>query len=439
MEDDPGILAGIWDGLLEIASPRTAYFKQLKAAKDYENSVHAKALAEKRGLLGAMQEKADTPEKKMRLNALGDYLGLANELDFDKIGDVTANSFNDISKSMIPTNTGKDVNYAFNPEIPEPQREMMRQLKLNERPYDNRMLDIKQQNANTQQSAMGIRAQQASQPPKVSLGAGAGGLNLNKDQVINPDGTVSAREGSELYRKQAEEHNKDATKIGSTIDQAGNIISTGRKILASPDFNTQFGKGNLSSGVVAYARRYASPDTMTEIDQFKDQLKTEGGRIYKENANSPGSMQVQEWPILERQLANISPLTSEKEARESIQKAIEFVEKNKSRKQELYTEQYGKTPFFNSGIAGKFALPPDLVKALSVRKNGYKMTKDGDLRQSLYTGDLEINDNGKWVKAKVESQDGENFNLVADTNESNVEKTKDEQSIDDIVKMYNRK
>jgi hypothetical protein len=416
MEDDPGILAGIWDGLLEIASPRTAYFKQLKAAKDYENSVHAKALAEKRGLLGAMQEKADTPEKKMRLNALGDYLGLANELDFDKIGDVTATTFNDMSKSIIPTDTGKDVNYAFNPEIPEPQREMMRQLKLNDRDYDKRMLDIKQQNANTQQSAMGIRAKQA-------IAGGAGGARGAGTAKVNAD--VAKVEGGKQ-------------QLSTLLDEVrGNIAGLSKLgALSSPSKST---KDNLYAGVRnSPAGQFVGRAVGTEEQTFRDNISNLKPRIVSAVMAATGMSSKQLDNVVEFK-AMMDSLGSAGQSEESQLEVLKNLEKTYLSGDYKVAED-GSLRNINTGDIA------DLPKSTSSNqvdvnvnqefpsiRNGYRYTPDSMARIRISDGKLEgATQAGGWEDA-VFDKDADGAIIIRGTGTEN-EKTEPKKKVKKTAK-----
>jgi hypothetical protein len=325
------------------------------------------------------------------------------------------NSQDRLYTRTAPTNNMKDINYTADENVNPDLQTMMRQKLMSNRPHDVEEQAIKRMNAETMAKyrkgqVSGINARNAGKImpnglpyPKVKPG-----------EEYDPDtNSVTALPGSDIERIQLDKHSDDASKVATINNVAKNMIDTGTSLLNDKDFDSLFGEGDAFTGLAARGTQYLAPGAMNKLEQFKNQLKTQGGALYKEVANSPGSMQVAEWPILEGQLATISPSMGKEDARNIISKAVDFVKNASKIKRELYALEYADKRWYNPDISGESSthLPQELNDAFVERKGLYRYSSDGGMRKSIIDGSLSVNQNGKWEDATVQQDDRGGFSV----------------------------
>jgi hypothetical protein len=421
-----GFMGGLMEGLLSQIAPN--YFNAMKQqeqddAKSAKNKATAKLYADHiKGINAPLRAATSDPRRISIYDSMESIAAMQGE-DIAKMfpeyfGDVIKQNLEDSNRSVVQ----KNADYVYNPAIPEQNREMVRQIEMSERPADIQERTIKQQNADTlnsyrkaqtsgalpSMSGRGNVMSNGMPPPKVKPGER---YNPNTDQV-------EVLPGSDLERAQSESHSEDASKVSTMANVVDNMVETGNSLLNDEGFTNLFGKGDAATGALAYGTRYLSPGAMAKLEQFKNQLKTQGGALYKEIANSPGSMQKSEWSILEGQLATLSPGMPEKDARDIIKRALDFVRRAKTRRQELYAEQYADTPYYNPDISGesKTVLPPDLENMFTSRRGTYRYSEDSGLRKSIVDGSISINKDGRWIPS-VLTQDGKGGFMLKEKSE----------------------
>lgn len=434
-----GFMQSLMEGVISQVAP--AYFNAMKQQEqDAAKTMLAKKQAEEiskqaNSLIDPLMANEQDPRKKGLLQSHKNLLMSQNALLLEHPEKIMEQLYQYGLMSLNPTDKIKEAEYTFNDALPENQREMVRQRAMGERPADIQERAIKQQNADTLSSYR--KAQTSGAVPGIS-GRGklmANGMPLPKvkpGERYNPNtDQVEVLPGSDLERVQSEKHSEAASKVSTIVNVADNMIATGKDLLNDEGFSNLFGKGDIVTGAIAHGTQFLSPGAMAKLEQFKNELKTQGGALYKEIANSPGSMQVAEWPILEGQLATLKTGMPEPDAKKIIQSAIDFVQKAKQRKQELYAEQYADTPYYNPDISGesKSNLPPELEGAFTSRRGLYRYSSDSGMRKSIVDGSISINNNGKWVPAEL-IQDGKGgFTLT-----EKVENKQDESTSSDSKK-----
>lgn len=439
-EENDSLVAGIFDGLYQMYAPQAYAYSKKKALADYERNLMQTDIGKTIQLSQEAVDAETDPIRKAQKQNIQSYARMLTPTTAVSAGDALSNMYTNISKGDMPTDLAKNAGFLYNSNIPEQVREAARQKWMNDRPYDNRTLDIKQQNADI--SAANVKN-------KAALGGvggvgGAGKVNLNKDQYLNPDGTVSAYEGSIADKKQVEDYTNDAKETASKLQLYSNVENTIDTLLDDEGLKSQFGKGDIVSGGLAHLIQFLSPDTRATLGQLNEQLKTLGGAEYKAVAGSPGSMQYKEWEIFQKQLAALSdPNISLKKAKEALGFVKSYLSDKRDIAISIHENQYRKVRGYNPEIVDKFkkidaSLPDDLSALLRVKRGMYKMSPDGGLRQNIATGDLEINENGKWVKATVESSDGKGFSLKTDEYGKDTKPSND-LNIDDLVNQYKSK
>jgi DNA-binding ferritin-like protein len=441
-DNAPGFISGLFDGLLSSMAPQAYAYNKKKALMDYERQLIETDIGKTVQMSQEAVDAETDPIRKMQKQSIQSYARMLTPMTADKAGDTISGIFKNISRGDAPTDLAKNAGFIYNDNIPPEVREAARQKFMNDRAYDNRTLDIKQQNADA--STANVKNKSMLNVAGAGGAGGAGGakVQLNKDQVLNPDGTVSTLPGSIAHKKQIADYTEDANTVASKLQLYDTVGQSVDSLLNDKNLKSQYGKGDLISGLVAQGTRYLSPDTKAQIDQLNEQLKTLGGASYKSVAGSAGSMQVKEWDIFQKQIAVLSdPNISLEKAKEALKSVKEYVNRRGTELKSLHENQYGREEFYKPDTTSNGTeLPLAVRRAFTVKRNGYRMLPDGTARQNIATGALEAMDNGKWIPAGLETaEDGSGYYLYVDKPEAGVESETvpaKEESIDDLVNKY---
>lgn len=416
-----GFMGGLVEGFLSQVAP--TYFNAMKqqeqdSAKTAKNKATAKLYADHIKNINAPLRAATNDPRRISIYDSMENMAAMQGEDIAKMfpeyfGDVIKHNLEDSNRSVVQ----KNADYVYNEAIPEQNREMVRQIEMHDRPSDVQERAIKQQNADTLSSYR--KAQTSGAVPGIS---GRGKLmsngmplpRLKPDEMLNPDGSVSAMHGSDLEKNQSAKHADAAKETSSIVSLYDNVSQTGTELLNSKNFDALFGKGDIATGAMAHITKYIAPNELAQLNQLKEQLKTLGGMTYKRVAGSPGSMQYKEWEIFEKQLASLETNIGADQAKKIISGLIKSIDKMKLFEQESYINEFGDDKKrFNPSAAGlpENNIPNELSSVFTRREGHFKFDEGRNLKQDMLDGSIYANENGKWVKQKLNYlEDG--FELV---------------------------
>jgi len=179
--------------------------------------------------------------------------------------------------------------------------------------------------------------------------AAAGGLaeipKLKPGERYNPETkTVEAIPGSDIFIAQSQKHEKDAKAVQGVARKTDEAVQTIDDILSPKNteaFNSNFG------GYSAYATRLQSGDVArvrNALTTMASNLKAAGLEEFR-SGGSIGAMTEKEWPIVEKQIASLSPEMSAEDARATIADVKRRLKRMRDDAHELYTDTWGQTQY----------------------------------------------------------------------------------------------
>ena len=170
---------------------------------------------------------------------------------------------------------------------------------------------------------------------------------LQKGETWNPDTQqIELVKGSKLYNDTAKKHNvdyKEATTVADKVEEAKAKID----YILSDKQTTGF-EGNFGGYNAAYASQYfpgQTQDVKARLESLKSDLKNAGLELLR-TGGSIGQITEREWPIIEQQLANLTPYISEQEARDVLTNVRARLDNIVSRAAETYDMQWSDTQFY---------------------------------------------------------------------------------------------
>lgn len=181
---------------------------------------------------------------------------------------------------------------------------------------------------------------------KKATATGPDGVKLKPGERVTPEGNVEAVPGSDLYTKQKANYTKDYKGATTVVDK---IAEAKAKIdrITSEDNASGFA-GNFGGYNAAYATQYfpgQTQDVASDIESLKADLKNAGLELIR-NGGSIGQITEREWPIIEQQLANLTPMLSEAKARDILANIAARLDNIAARAIETYDMQWGDTQFY---------------------------------------------------------------------------------------------
>jgi hypothetical protein len=181
---------------------------------------------------------------------------------------------------------------------------------------------------------------------KKTATTGPDGVKLKPGERMTAEGTVEAVPGSDLYTKQKANYTKDYKGATTVVDK---IAEAQAKIdrITSEDNASGFA-GNFGGYNAAYATQYfpgQTQDVASDIESLKADLKNAGLELIR-NGGSIGQITEREWPIIEQQLAALTPMLGEAKARDILANVSARLKNIADRALETYDMQWGDTQFY---------------------------------------------------------------------------------------------
>jgi len=181
---------------------------------------------------------------------------------------------------------------------------------------------------------------------KKTATTGPDGVKLKPGERMTAEGTVEAVPGSDLYTKQKANYTKDYKGATTVVDK---IAEAQAKIdrITSEDNASGFA-GNFGGYNAAYATQYfpgQTQDVASDIESLKADLKNAGLELIR-NGGSIGQITEREWPIIEQQLATLTPMLGEAKARDILANVSARLKNIADRALETYDMQWGETQFY---------------------------------------------------------------------------------------------
>jgi hypothetical protein len=172
------------------------------------------------------------------------------------------------------------------------------------------------------------------------------GLKLKQGERYNAEADrVEAVPGSDLYITQSQKHQKDAKAVQGVARKSEEAIQTIDKIL-SPENTDAF--ANNFGGYTAYATRLQSGDVArvrNALTTMASNLKAAGLEEFR-TGGSIGAMTEKEWPIVEKQIASLSPEMSAEDARKTITDIKRRLSRMRDDAHEIYSDTWGQTQYY---------------------------------------------------------------------------------------------
>ena len=150
--------------------------------------------------------------------------------------------------------------------------------------------------------------------------------------------------GSDLYISQSIKHEKDSKAlkgVARKTEEATNLIDRILEPKNQKGFENNFG------GYTRYATRLQSGETANVrnlIEQFKSTLKSAGLEEFR-TGGSIGAMTEREWPIVEKEIASLSPDMTVDEAKAVMRRVQSRLQRMNGDARETYDETWGRTQF----------------------------------------------------------------------------------------------
>jgi len=156
---------------------------------------------------------------------------------------------------------------------------------------------------------------------------------------------MDAVPGSDLFIAQTIKHEKDAKAVQAATSKTEYAIENINDMLS--DKNKE-GFANNFGGYGAYATRYNTGNTAkvkSMLEKFSSNMKAAGLDLVR-SGGSIGSMTEREWPIVEKEIAALSPTMDEKDARDAMTGIAARLQRIKDTAHELYSDTWGQTQFY---------------------------------------------------------------------------------------------
>ena len=154
-----------------------------------------------------------------------------------------------------------------------------------------------------------------------------------------PEGDLIAIPGGPAYLRESEKHSKDYqglltanTKTEEGIKKINEILDPKK----SDAFNSNFG------GYNALATQYMPGETQdmkARIESLKSDMKAAGLELIR-TGGGIGQMTEREWPIVQDMIDRISPLMSEKQAKDSFQNVKAYLQRIRNNAENVYETEW---------------------------------------------------------------------------------------------------
>lgn len=199
-------------------------------------------------------------------------------------------------------------------------------------------------------------------PAEITRASSANVPKAKPGEVWNPElERMDAVKGSDLYISQLKKHEKDAKGLQGVERKTEEAIKTMDEILA-PE-NTKAFEQNFG-GYGAYATRLQSGDVAkirNKLTTMASNLKAAGLEEFR-TGGSIGAMTEKEWPIVEKQIASLSPDMSDTDARAVIRDVMRRLSRVRDDERELYKDTWENTQYYKKPKGGASSLDDLLNK-----------------------------------------------------------------------------
>jgi len=210
-----------------------------------------------------------------------------------------------------------------------------------------------------------------------------------KGEVWNPDaGRYDVVPGTKLYRESSAKHATDYKAKTAVQDRVTESLAKIDYVLA--DENKDGFGYNFGGYTEAYVGQYVpgqAQDVKNTVESLKADI-TQAGLELMRAGGSIGAITEREWPLLEKQIAAVTPYVSEKRARALLENVAQRLKNIQTRATETYDTQWGETQFYTPSEA----LPPG-GGAPSPASGG---TREGATATNPQTGERVIYRGGQW-------------------------------------------
>jgi hypothetical protein len=246
---------------------------------------------------------------------------------------------------------------------------------------DERRVRIAEENA----------AREAAKAEAIASGE-RGPTEPQKGEVWNPEaGRYDVVPGTKLYRESSAKHATDYKAKTAVQDRVTESLAKIDYVLS--DKNKDGFGYNFGGYTEAYVGQYVpgqAQDVKNTIESLKADI-TQAGLELMRAGGSIGAITEREWPLLEKQIAAVTPYVSEKRARELLDNVAQRLKNIQTRTTETYDTQWGETQFYTPSEA----LPPGGGGGGAGGGAGGGI-REGATATNPQTGERIIYRNGKW-------------------------------------------
>jgi hypothetical protein len=172
------------------------------------------------------------------------------------------------------------------------------------------------------------------------------GLKLKQGERYNAEADrVEAVPGSDLYIAQSQKHQKDARAVEGVASKMDDAVANINDMLS--DKNKE-GFDNNFGGYSAYATNKFTGNTAkvkSMLEKFNSNMKAAGLELFR-TGGSIGAMTEKEWPIVQNEMAALSPTMDVEDARVAMTKIASRLQRIRENAHEIYSDTWGQTQFF---------------------------------------------------------------------------------------------
>lgn len=178
--------------------------------------------------------------------------------------------------------------------------------------------------------------------------AGPNGVKLGPGERMTPEGTVELVPGTKAYNTASKAHSSDKKDAAIVVDK---IAAAQNKLDYILDLKNKDGfEYNFGGYYAAYAGQNmpveAAQDMYAKLESLKADLKSAGLEQLRAGG-SIGQITEAEWPIIEKQIDNITPYMGEQAARDALVTIKRRLDNIAERATEAYDMQWGGTQFYS--------------------------------------------------------------------------------------------
>ena len=172
------------------------------------------------------------------------------------------------------------------------------------------------------------------------------GLKLKQGERYNAEADrVEAVPGSDLYIGQSQKHQKDARAVEGVASKMDDAVANINDMLS--DKNKE-GFDNNFGGYSAYATNKFTGNTAkvkSMLEKFNSNMKAAGLELFR-TGGSIGAMTEKEWPIVQNEMAALSPTMDVEDARAAMTKIASRLQRIKDNAHEIYSDTWSQTQFY---------------------------------------------------------------------------------------------